>query len=287
VGGENRGSGEGKARKQRITLAAGRRSPRQTSTNLGAGRSRTPPHRQTKASPHGLPCQPLAMRRQQSGSEMEGRCCRISRWVTKSCRSAMAASTGPIWRAAGAVHCPIEPFLAWQDCRRRVERSRIAAYAGWGCWEDRQRAQIAGAISSPGQASHLLNSASGLGLCRGGAGRPETSRCLLFGGEGRNRFPLYPVDLGSEICAILSDLSGGRQMRRDDWRTAMDVLPPCLQAQFDKGRRCVVEFKRQPHNVPHCLGCQRSRALADLRYPPNGGDPRAKFTAGATLSAQT
>jgi hypothetical protein len=160
----------------------------------------------------------------------------------------------------------------------RVERSVIAAYPG-GLLGGSAKGANGGAIFGPGQAAHLLSFAAGLGLCRGAAGRPETSRCLLFGGERCDRLPLYPVDLGAEICAALSDLSGARQMRRDDWCTTVDVLPPCLQAQFDKGRRCVVEFKRQPHNVPHCLGCQRSRALADFgwsRYPPNGGEPRER-----------
>jgi hypothetical protein len=82
-----------------------------------------------------------------------------------------------------------------------------------------------------------------------------SSGYVLFGNEGRDRFPFYPVDLRAKICAALPDFVGGRQMRRDDWSTTMNVLPPCLQAELDKGRRCVVKFKRQPHNVPHSLGC--------------------------------
>jgi len=44
---------------------------------------------------------------------------------------------------------------------------------------------------------------------------PAPSGCRLFRNEGRNRFPLYPVDLRAEVCAALPDLAHVRQMWRN------------------------------------------------------------------------
>jgi len=77
--------------------------------------------------------------------------------------------------------------------------------------------------------------------------RALSSTCFLDAVQSGYSFLLDAGDLRAKICATLLDFAGGHQMRGDDWDAAMYVLPPGFQAQLDKGRRCVVEFKGQAH----------------------------------------
>jgi hypothetical protein len=122
----------------------------------------------------------------------------------------LIGSTEVMQRAALAANCRGELLAV-----ARMATPRAAHCHGWtsGCradGRDRQRVPNSRRDYSRGMPRKMLGLAHGPVLPRGDAGTPGSSGCLLFGNEGRNCFPLYPVDLRAKICAALPDLVGGR-----------------------------------------------------------------------------